>query len=51
MIVKLKYLSRERSGLFLYFRQIPADLRHPKGESFVGNRFRPMIPLSRRRKP
>jgi hypothetical protein len=28
MIVKLKYLSRERSGLFLYFRQIPADLRH-----------------------
>jgi integrase len=27
MIVKLKYLSRERSGLFLYFRQIPADLR------------------------
>jgi integrase len=27
MILKMKYLSRERSGLFLYFRQIPADLR------------------------
>jgi integrase len=28
MIVKLKYLSREKSGLYLYFRQIPEDLRH-----------------------
>jgi integrase len=28
MIVRLKYLSRERSGLCLYHRQIPADLRH-----------------------
>jgi integrase len=28
MIVKLKYLSQERSGLYMYFRQIPADLRH-----------------------
>jgi len=28
MNVKLKYLSREKSGLFLYFRQIPAHLRH-----------------------
>jgi integrase len=27
MIVKLKYLSREKTGLFMYFRQIPADLR------------------------
>jgi hypothetical protein len=28
MIVRLKYLSRERSGLCLYHRQIPSDLRH-----------------------
>jgi integrase len=27
MIHKLKYLSRERSGLLLYSRQIPADIR------------------------
>ena len=27
MNIKLKYLSREKSGLFLYFRAIPADLR------------------------
>jgi integrase len=27
MIQKLKYLSRERSGLLLYSRQIPSDLR------------------------
>jgi integrase len=27
MIVKLKYLSREKSGLLLYVRQIPNDLR------------------------
>jgi hypothetical protein len=27
MILKLKYLSREKSGLLLYSRQIPADLR------------------------
>jgi hypothetical protein len=27
MIAKLKYVARERSGLLLYYRQIPADLR------------------------
>jgi integrase len=33
MIVKLKYLLRERSGLLLYVRQIPADLRiHYSGQ-------------------
>jgi hypothetical protein len=36
MNVKLKYLLREKSGLFLYYRSIPADLRkHYGGKSFT----------------
>jgi integrase len=35
MILKLKYLSREKSGLFLYYRQIPEPLRpHYEGRIF-----------------
>jgi integrase len=28
MNIQMKYLSREKSGLYMFYRQIPADLRH-----------------------